>query len=113
MAITSVAIGSTNTTIFLSSGNNAITTVIVCNKEPFDSGTPTANTSLLTLYAVPNVGGVAGTPADVNLIVNELPIPAGETVTFDQEKMVLTTGDTLVAKANNTNLVVTVSTLPV
>lgn len=113
MAITSVAIGATNTTIYSSSGNNAITTVIVCNKIAFDPANPTSNQSKLKLYAVPNVGGVAGTPADLNLIVNDLPIPAGETVTFDQEKMVLVTGDTLVAVADNTNLVVTVSTLPV
>lgn len=113
MAITSVAIGSTNTTIYSSSGNNAITTVIVCNKVAFDPDNPTASQSKLTLYAVPNVGGVAGTASDINLIVKELPIPAGETVTFDQEKMVLETGDTLVAIADNTNLVVTVSTLPV
>lgn len=113
MAIKSTAIGTSNTTIYPSSGNNAITTVIVCNKVAFDPANPTSNQSKLKLYAVPNVGGVAGTPADVNLIVNDLPIPAGETVTFDQEKMVFETGDTLVAISDNTNLVATVSTLPV
>lgn len=111
MAIINTAIGTTNTPIYTSSGNNAITTVIVCNTQAFDSGTPTVGQTNLYLYAVP-----AGTSpiTATQLIVNGLPIPAGETVTFDQEKMVLAEGDSLVAKSDSpANLVATVSTLPV
>ena len=111
MAIQNTAIGTTNTTIYTSSGNNAITTVIVCNTAVFDAGSPTSGQTSLYLYAVPS--GTSPITA-TQLIVNGLPIPAGETVTFDQERMVLSNGDTLVAKSDSPeNLVVTVSTLPV
>lgn len=101
MAIVNTAILATNTTIYTSSGNNAITTVIICNTGSSDR--------TLTLHAVPS-GGTAGT---VNMIVNALVVPAGDTVSFDQEKMVLSNGDSLVAVGSNTNLSATVSTLPV
>lgn len=101
MAIVNTGILSTSTTLFTSSGNNAITTVIICNTG--------ANDSALTLHAVPNGNGVS----TVNMIVNALTIPAGDTVSFDQEKMVLSNGDSLVAFASDTGLSATVSTLPV
>jgi hypothetical protein len=47
------------------------------------------------------------------MIVSSLPIPAGDTVSFDQEKMVLSDNDTLVAVGSSTGLSATVSTLPV
>lgn len=110
MAITNTSIDSTLTTIYTSIGNNAITTVIVCNTETYDPGTPTFGLTYLYLYAVPDGSSATST----QMIVNKLPIPAGETVSFDQEKMVLADGDTLVAKSENpANLVVTVSTLAV
>jgi hypothetical protein len=101
MAIVNTAILSTNTTLYTSSGNNAITTVIICNTGVVDR--------TLTLHAVPS-GGSAGT---VNMIVNALIVPAGDTVSFDQEKMVLSNGDSLVAVGSDTGLSATVSTLPV
>lgn len=110
MAIVNTTIGSTDTTIYTSSGNNAITTIIVCNTSAFNPSSPAANTSLLYMYAVPS-GGTAGL---ANVIVNGLPVPAGETVSFDQEKMVLANGDFIVAKTDSaSNLVATVSTLAV
>lgn len=111
MAIVNSAIGTSNAPIYTSSGNNAITTVIVCNTAVFDPANPTSGQTSLYLYAVPS-----GTSPITNtqLIVNSLPIPAGETVSFDQEKMVLANGDTLVARSDSpANLVATVSTLPV
>lgn len=101
MAITNTAILASNTTIYSSSGNNAITTVIICNTEITDR--------TLTLYAVPS-GSSAGT---TSMIVNTLTVPAGETVSFDQEKMVLANGDALIAIASGTGLSSTVSTLAV
>lgn len=114
MAISSTAITASNTIIYTStvaSNNvgNAITTMIFCNTVAFNSATPTANQSLLTVYAVPS-GQSASTS---NMIINQLPIPAGETVSFDQEKMVLENGDKIIAISNNTNLTATISTLAV
>ena len=98
----------TGTPLYTSVGNNAITCVIVCNNHP-------TNTINLSLYAVPV--GVTPYAAPQSIIVSNLAIPAGETVTFDQEKMVLGDGDSLQAVADyvwdGTGLTATVSTLPV
>lgn len=113
MAIVNSNINTTASAVYISSGNNAITTVIVCNTAAYDSANPTSELTNLYLYAVP-AGGNPSSPNTNTTIVNGLPIPAGETVTFDQEKMVLSNGDMLVAKSDSpANLVVTVSTLPV
>ena len=101
MAIYNTAILTTDTTLVSGSGNRAITTVIVCNTGTVDRE--------LTMYAVPSGGSVGTT----SMIVNALSVPAGDTVSFDQEKMVLGTGDNLVASADGTGLSATVSTLAV
>lgn len=113
MAIANASIGTTADAVYTSSGSNAITTVIVCNTATYDPNNPTVGLTYLYLYALPS-GGTPASPTASSQIVNGLPIPAGETVTFDQEKMVLSTGDMLVAKSDSpANLVITVSTLPV
>jgi hypothetical protein len=100
-AITATSEGSAQT-LASGSGARAITTVIVCNTGVTDR--------TVTLYAVPNPGTTASTG---NMIVNALTVPAGDTVSFDQEKMVLATGDQLKAICSGTGLTATVSTLVV
>lgn len=89
------------TTLSSGSGQRAITTVIVCNTTGGDLN--------LTLYAVPS-GGSAGTGS---MIVNALTVPSGDTVSFDQEKMVLANGDNLQAVASGAGLTATISVLSV
>ena len=96
MALTCNAINASNTTLYTSSGNNAITTLIVSNVNTYNPATPTIGQSNLNLFIVP--GG--GTPNLTNLIVSALPLPAGETFTFDNEKIIMSNGDTLVATAS-------------
>jgi len=93
MALTCTAINAANTTLYTSSGNNAITTLIVSNVNTYNPATPTVGQSNLNLFIVP--GG--GTPNFANMIVSALPLPAGETFTFDNEKIVMGNNDTLVA----------------
>jgi hypothetical protein len=110
MAITSTAIStSTSLPVYTSNGSNAITCIVVCNLFQFDAENPAANTTNFYLYVT------NGTlPSDVNLIVNGLPITAGETLSLDQEKLVLANGDQLYAMADdNSTLVMTISTLAV
>jgi hypothetical protein len=110
MAIKNTAIpATTDTSIYTSSGNNAITTIIVCNTNT----TPVTGNRTLTLYAVEHSGAAVGTPGTGNMIVQTLTIPAGDTISFDQEKMVLADFDSIVANASGTGLTATVSTLPV
>lgn len=107
MALTAALIGTTNTTVYTSSGNNAITCMMVCNYHA-------SSTSNLTVYAVPNNAGAVGTASNTNIIVKTLAIPAGETVTLDQEKLVLSGNDTIVALSSvATSLNIVISTLPV
>jgi hypothetical protein len=112
MAITNVGITGTTasaaTQVYASVGNNAIATIIVCNTS--------ASSINLTLYAVPSGKTPSANPETT--IVSALTIPAGETVSFDQEKMVLANGDQIdavasVAYSAGQGLVATVSTLAV
>lgn len=111
MALTSSIIGNTNTTIYTStiSGSqtgNAITCMMICNY-----GASAAN---VTIYAVPNNAGSVGTPGNTNMIISALTIPIGETVSLDQEKLVLSSNDTIVAVSTvSSTLAMTISTLPV
>ena len=102
MALYNTAILSTNTTLASGSGTRAITTIIVCNTDVTDL--------VLNLYAVASGNSVgSGTQ-----IVNALTIPAGDTVSFDQEKMVLGPGDEIKASSYpSTGLTATISTLAV
>lgn len=96
--------------VYTSSGSNAITSIIICNLYEFNPANPTANTANLSLYAVP-----AGVTLTANhLIVNAVPITAGETLSLDQEKLVLANGDMLYAKSSVADtLVMAISTLTV
>lgn len=102
MALTSHVINTTNTSIYTSSGNNAITSIIVCNLN--------ASTANLTLYAVPNGSSIGASTT----MISALSIPSGETLSLDQEKLVLANGDAIYAISSLANaLTIIVSTLPV
>jgi hypothetical protein len=105
MAIYNTPITASNTLLRSGTGNRAITTIIVCNTTGGDLP--------LTIHAVENNTGSAGTISMSTIIVSSLNVPAGDTVSFDQEKMVLTTGDDVWAVSTGTGLSATVSTLAV
>ena len=91
---------------------NAITTIILCN-----TGTPTltdetVNSANVNIYLVsPSKSGTVGTGT---LVVSNLTVPAGETVFFSEERIVLDAGDQVWVGSNAANLItVTVSSLPV
>jgi hypothetical protein len=105
---TAVSGGTPNgTAVYTSSGNNAITSIIACN----NSGTSIN----LTLYAVPNGKTAYNNPECT--IVSGLTLPAGETLSLDQEKLVLGNNDVLSAIASfaysGTGISIVVSSLPV
>jgi hypothetical protein len=89
---------------------NAITTLIVCNTGSPSLTDETLNSSTLTLNLVLS-GGVSSV---VNTIVKNLIVPAGETIFFSDEKIILSPGDQIRATAGTANLLsITVSSLPV
>ena len=87
----------------------AITTVMVCNKD-------SSNAATFDMHLIKSGEALSNSKT---IIVKELALPAGETFTFDSEKIVLGTGDKIsfVAEpdtgSGNTNLVATVSYLEV
>ena len=89
---------------------NAVTNIIVCNTGTPDLADETVNSSTLTLNLVLS-GGVS---SDTNTIVKNLIVPAGETVFFSDEKIILSPGDQIRATSSTSNLLsITVSSLQV
>jgi hypothetical protein len=89
---------------------NAITTIIVCNTGEPNLTDETVNSANLTIQLVPY--NVAAT--DAHIIVKNLTVPAGETIFFSDERIILSVGDYVLATASAANLIsVTVSSMPV
>lgn len=89
---------------------NAVTNIIVCNTGTPDLTDETVNSSTLTLNLVLS-GNIS---SDTNTIVKNLIVPAGETVFFSDEKIILSPGDQIRATASSSNLLsITVSSLQV
>lgn len=112
--ITSTPITSgTDTTLYTSSGANAITVMIFCNTATPNAADETVNAVSLELHVIR--GGL--TVSDDNCIVKNLNIPAGETVFFDTERLVLANTDFVSGKLTAINgsgrITATVSTLTV
>ena len=115
MAITNSFIDATLTTLYTSSGVNAITSMIFCNYADTDniSGAGSVLTdadTFLDLHIVPN-GGSAN---DQNKILHQLKIPGSETFIMDSERLVLENGDTVVAQSTSpATISATISTVAV
>lgn len=100
------------TLVYSSSGDNAITTIIVCNTASGSLTSESSDSALVTLYLVPDTQPVN----DSTAIVKGLVVPAGETVFFSEEKMILSNGDSLHVQSQlngSAALTITVSTLAV
>lgn len=90
--------------------NRAVTNIILCNTGAVTITDESINRSSVDVYLVKQ--GAA--PIDANKIVSSLTVPAGETVFFSDEKIILDGGDEVWVKAADANLItVTVSSLPV
>lgn len=94
MAIANAQLIATDkTVVFDSTGENAITCLVFCNTSSTDDE--------VTIWIVP-----AGDPAgNANMIINAMPIPAGETFSIDTERFILSDGDAVQAQASQDNLI--------
>lgn len=89
---------------------NAITTMILCNTAAPSASDETTNAVSVNIYLVKS-GQSYGSN---NLVVSSLTVPAGETVFFSEERIVLDSGDEVwIGTSTGSVLAVTVSTLPV
>jgi len=85
----------------LSGSEQAVTTIFFCNISP------TTSTNI-NMYVTP----FSTPPSNSNLVLNSLPLPAGETYVFDAEKIILEYGEGISASASYGGIVVaTLSTV--
>lgn len=84
----------TDTTIYTSTGTTAITVMIFCNTATPNPANETTNSVELELHVVKSGQGIS----DTNAIVKRLVIPAGETMFFDTERIVLDNNDYVTGK---------------
>jgi hypothetical protein len=88
----------------------AVTTIAFCNTDAPSTADETTNSVIVNIYLVRS--GKSFVPG--NLIVNSLTVPAGETVFFNDERIILNSADEIwVGTSAAARLAVTVSTLPV
>jgi hypothetical protein len=89
---------------------NAVTTIALCNTAAPNTADETANAVVVNIYIVRS-----GKTFDAgNLIVSNLTVPAGETVFFSEERIVLESGDQIwVGTSASGRLSATVSVLAV
>lgn len=90
--------------------SRAITTMILCNTNSVTLNDETADELQVNVYLVRS----GDSPASSNLIVNNLTVPASETIFFSDEKIILDSDDEIWIGTSTANeLSVTVSTLQV
>lgn len=89
---------------------NAVTTMILCNTAAPSAADETTNAVSVNIYLVKSGGSYGNN----NLVVSSLTVPAGETVFFSEERIVLDSADEIwVGTSTASVLAVTVSTLAV
>ena len=92
----------------------AITTIMICNKYNPNVGSEQDVLNATTSFDMYIVADGETVSPDTSVVVRRLSIPAGETFTFDSEKIILGPGDNIVIDGIFPgNLVVTVSYLEV
>ena len=121
--IENAVLSNTTADVFMAPGTpgdlnaqSAITTMIFCNTGAPNPADETENAATVNIYIVKD--GQTADPA-VNAVVQNLVIPAGDTLFFDTERLVLASGDSIAADATfpnpsgTQNIIATVSVLPV
>lgn len=79
----------------------AITTILFCNTGIADPDTPDSDLTYLDLHIVKS-GDALGAG---NMVLNNIPIPGGETFTFDTEKIILEEGDAIYAATTSPTVI--------
>ena len=79
----------------------AITTILFCNTGIADPDTPDSDLTFLDLHFVKS-GDALGAG---NMVLNSIPIPGGETFTFDTEKIILQEGDAVYAATTSPTVI--------
>lgn len=98
MAISNTQLSTTNTTVYTSTGETLVACLFLCNTHTSDVN--------VSVHVVPSGQSVS----DTRMILKQYTIPAGDTLTFEWEKLILDNGDFISGVADVANKVsVTVS----
>ncbi len=93
---------------------NAITCIALCNILAPSAADETTNAVNCNIYLAKSGVGAQSSGSNCNLVVSNLTVPAGETVFFNEERIILDSGDEIYVGTSAANrLCVTVSSLPV
>jgi hypothetical protein len=93
---------------------NAITCIALCNIGAVTLTNEVTNSVTVNIYFAPAGISYQASGPTCNLVVSNLTVPAGETVFFSDERIVLDAGDEIHIGASTTSLIcATVSSLPV
>ena len=94
----------------------AITTIVLCNvltPNPVDEAENSCNVNIYVVPADPATG-FGNSVGSSTLLVSNLPVPAGETIFFAEERLVLEPGDAIFVGTSRENAIcATVSSLQV
>tara|TARA_B100001057_G_scaffold191463_1_gene192418 strand:+ start:13786 stop:14142 length:357 start_codon:yes stop_codon:yes gene_type:complete len=94
----------------------AVTNVLVCNTYSPSGGSASTRNANFTMHIIPSGSALNN---NITCVVKELNLPAGETFTFDSERIVLSAGDKITFTASpdqgsgNTDLACVVSYMEV
>ena len=104
MALANLSLTSSASTLLLVPADKTyvITTVIFTNTANADPADDTAGETTLTAHLVESGGSLGPS----NMIINALPISAGETFVMDTEKLVLEAGDSMQVLSGSPNILV-------
>jgi hypothetical protein len=98
MAILSTTLLTTPEAISPSISNDlAITVIFFCNLNFVDPLDPTSGRQFIDVYVVAN----GDDPLPINKIGNQIPIDAGDTFSFNTERLVLSPGDRVFASTSD------------
>lgn len=93
--ITATNLANTSPTeVFVSVGENGITTLMICNHT-------TSTDAVVDAWVIPSGDGIG----NANQILKSLTIVASDTFVMDMEKLVLSDGDAIVIKSNVADVV--------
>jgi len=93
---------------------NAITTIIICNVGTPDINDESLDAATITINLLRGNLAPPDTVQARNTIIKDLFVPAGETVFFNEEKIIVSGGEYIVVTASAANrIAVTVSSLDV
>lgn len=102
MAILSTSLQDTATAISPNlSADVAITVMLFCNNNTPDPLDNTSGREFIDVYVVPN----GGSATNENRVMNQIPVDAGDTFTFDTVRLVLNPGDRVFALSTNAGII--------